>query len=298
MYHFLSILAGIFIALMVSINGELTSDFGLYSATVIFNLVALLFASVFLAAKRQSFLPNKKTPFHLYLGGAIGVATIVFNNMAFGKISVSAILALCLFGQSLTSLFFDKYGFFNMPKHPFSKMKLVGIALVMLGIVLMIINSELDALVPIILSLLTGVSVVVSRTVNAALAKHTSVQKSTFYYFAAGLIVSVAFLLILGRNEQMLVSFSPSPKVWIYTGGIIGVLAVTLLNIAVHKISSFYMTLLLFAGQVFSALVIDIVLSGSFSLNNLLGGILVTAGLVQNLLVDMRSARKQSCPAS
>jgi transporter family-2 protein len=155
----------------------------------------------------------------------------------------------------------------------------------------MLLNSKVDAAVPIIVSLFTGVSTVVSRTLNASLARQTSAMNSTLFNYIVGLSVSAAVLLIAGRGEPMMLQFSLSPKVWIYLGGIIGVGAVTLLNVTVCKISSFCMTLLLFAGQVFSGVIIDILLTNSFTLNNLIGGVAITAGLAQNLLIDKRNAR-------
>ncbi len=291
MYHFLSVLAGVFIAVMVLVNGELSSLYGVYSSTVVIHIVGLLLVLVILAVKRERLFPVKRKSLYLYLGGAIGVANVVFCNMAFGKISLSAILALGLLGQTLTSLAFDRYGYLGMQKHPFIKMKLVGIACVLLGIVLMLINSKVDALVPIIVSLLTGVSTVISRTLNASLAKRTSVMNSTLFNYIAGLCVSALILLIAGRQEPMMLKLSLSPNVWIYLGGIIGVGVVTLLNVAVSRIPSFYMTLLLFSGQVFSGVVIDIILTNSFSLNNLIGGVAITLGLAQNLWIDKRSAK-------
>jgi transporter family-2 protein len=296
MYHFLSVLGGIFVAVMVAINGELTSYYGLYSATVVIHLVGLIFISVLLAFRRERFLPAKKLPFHLYLGGAVGVSTVVFTNMAYGKISVSAILAIGLLGQCLTSLVFDHYGLLKMPKHAFVKTKLIGIGLVVLGIVFMIMDSKMDAMIPIIVSLLTGVAIVVSRTINASFAQHTSVLASTFFNYGVGFAISAAILFIAGRGEPMLVQFSLSSEAWIYFGGIMGVGLVTLLNAAVCKISSFYMTLLMFAGQVFSAIAIDIMLTSMFSLNNLLGGIFVTAGLAQNLWADRRANARTCVP--
>lgn len=294
MYYFLSVLAGIFIAVMVMINGKLTAYYGVYSATAVIHLVGLAFALVLLGVKRQRIMPEKRLPFHLYLGGAVGFLTVVFNNISFGRISLSAILALGLLGQCLTSLVLDKYGFWGMPKHPYSKLKLFGIALVTLGIVPMVMDAAAGALIPIIVSLVTGVTVVVSRTINASLARRTSVLASTFFNYGVGFLLSVGCLFIVGRGEPMLARFTVSPDAWIYLGGIIGVCLVTLLNASVHRISSFYMTLLLFAGQVFAGIVLDIALSGVFSPRNLIGGLLVTAGLVQNLLVDRRDARRKT----
>ena len=288
MYHVLSVLAGILVAIMVAVNGELSSYSGVYSSTVVIHIVGLLFVLLPLAIRRERIFPLKRQPLYLYTGGAIGVTTVVFSNIAFGSISVSAIIALSLLGQSLTSLVYDRWGLCGMPKHEFRKMKLIGIAFVVLGIAAMLYGSEAQALIPIAVSLLMGVSTVVSRTVNALLAQRTSVLVSTLFNYVVGLAVSAVALLVAGMPEPMMQKFSLSPDVWIYTGGIIGVCVVAALNAAVCRISSFYMTLLLFAGQVFAGIAVDVVLAGSFSVNNLIGGLCITAGLAQNLWTDKK----------
>ncbi|MGE5494999.1 MAG: DMT family transporter [Burkholderiales bacterium] len=295
MYHVLSVLAGIIVAVMVAVNGKLSSYSGVYSSTVVIHIVGLLTVLLLLAIRRERVFSVKRQPLYMYLGGAIGVASVVFSNIAFGSISVSAIIALSLLGQSLTSLVYDRWGLCGMPKREFHKMKLIGIAFVVLGIAAMLYGSEAQAVIPIAMSLLIGVSTVMSRTVNALLAQRTSVLVSALFNYIVGLAVSAAALLVAGRAEPMMQKFSLSPDVWIYTGGILGLFIVVALNAAVCRISSFYMTLLLFVGQVFSGIAVDIVLTGSFSVNNLVGGLCITAGLAQNLWVDKRLERVP-CP--
>ncbi len=60
----------------------------------------------------------------MYLGGAIGVLTTLFHNLAFTKISVTSIIALSLFGQTITSLIVDKFGIFGMQKRVFERTSL------------------------------------------------------------------------------------------------------------------------------------------------------------------------------
>lgn len=145
-------------------------------------------------------------------------------------------------------------------------------------------------LIAIILCFLAGVTVVISRTTNARLAEETSLLKSTFYNYITGLIGSILLLFIVhfGITSQ----FPTSPlslqwnQLWIYLGGAMGVCAVSISNIVVTKVSSFYVTLLMFVGQVFTGIVLDIIISGNFSLGNLLGGLCVTIGLILNLWFD------------
>jgi len=284
MFYFLSLLTGVLITVMVAINGGLTGFYGVYSATVIIHIVGLTIITLVVLFKRENPFANRYSWF-LYLGGAIGVMTTVSNNIAFGRISVSALLALGLLGQSVTGLIIDQYGLFEMPKHPFTKHKLIGLILIIGGIVSMIVDFELVAVA---VSFVAGVCIVMSRTFNAKLSDLTSVRVSSFYNYIVGLIVSIFVFLLLGRNEIIWAEFAFSPRWYIYLGGALGLSVVWILNIVVVKISAFYLTLLLFIGQVFSGVLIDVFLSGEISSRNLIGGVLVAVGLSINLLLDRK----------
>jgi transporter family-2 protein len=269
---------------MIAFNGGLTEQYGAYSATVIIHIAGLSLISVLVLAKGER--PFYKIhPWFLYLGGIIGVSITVFNNLAFGRISVSAILALGLFGQSITGLIVDRYGLLGMPKHPFTNKKFIGLTIILGGIISMINSFEALA---VIMSFAAGAAIVISRTLNAKLASLTSVRISTFFNYSIGLIASVLVLAALGRYEAIFTEFSFSTNVYIYLGGILGVAVVLLSNITVAKISAFYLTLLAFVGQVFTGIIIDAVISRELSSRNLIGGLLVSVGLCANLLMDKK----------
>jgi len=284
LFYFLSLLMGILISVMVAFNGGLTTQYGVYSATVIIHIVGLILICAVVLAKRERFFPGRFAWF-LYLGGAIGVLTTVFNNFSFGRISVSAILALGLFGQSIAGLAIDQYGFFGMRKHPFTKEKLIGLLLIVAGIASMINSFEIVAVA---VSFVAGVNIVLSRTLNAKLSDLTSVRVSTFYNYFIGLCVSLLVFALLGRGEITLSAFTLYPNWYIYLGGILGVCVVLLGNVVVVKVSAFYLTLFIFIGQVFSGVLIDVIITQSFSTRNMVGGILVAAGLSANLMLDNR----------
>jgi len=224
---------------------------------------------------------------YLYTGGSLGVIVTLANNLAYSRISVSAILALMLFGQSITGIIVDQYGLMNMPKHPFVKQKLIGLILVLLGIFSMI--SDFDV-IAVTLCFIAGVCIVISRTLNAKLATLSSVQTSSFFNYFVGLIVSILVLLLFAGNETSLIQFTFSPNWHIYLGGALGLGVIVLSNITVTRVSAYYLTLLVFIGQVFSGVLIDMVISQEVSIRNIIGGIFVAAGLCLNLLFDKRKA--------
>lgn len=138
MYYLLAMLCGLLISSMIAINGNLTSWYGVYPATVIIHLMGLIPLAIVVKTKHIKLRLPKGVPLYYLLGGAIGVGTTVFNNLAFGIISISAILALGLLGQSVSSILIDNFGWFGMEKRPFRKGKVVGLAFVLMGIVLLI----------------------------------------------------------------------------------------------------------------------------------------------------------------
>jgi len=284
MYYILSLLSGVLIAVMIAINGGLTAEYGLHEVTVFIHLTGLLMiGSVVLLKRERPFAVRH--PWFLYMGGAIGVLVVVFNNFAFGRISVSAILALVLLGQGVAGLVIDQYGLFGMPRHPFSLGKLVGLILILVGIVPMLTDFEIVAVA---MSFVAGVGVVISRTLNAKLGDLTSVQIGTFFNYFVGLIIALPVYFLLGTGEAFPVGLPITANWYLYIGGFIGVVVITMSNVIVVKIAAFYLTLLIFVGQVFTGILIDTLLEGAFSFPTLLGGVLVSFGLGANLFLDRR----------
>jgi len=166
MFYFLSLFSGILISLMVVSNGGLSEQYGLHSATVLVHFSGLILITLLVLQKKER--PFAKIQrLYLYLGGALGVFITVFPNFAFGRISVSAILALLLLGQTVAGLIVDQIGFLDMPTHPFTKKKIIGLLLILGGIIYMINDFEIVAIV---LTFISGILIVIARTLNARLA--------------------------------------------------------------------------------------------------------------------------------
>jgi len=272
MYYFISLLIGILVAVMIAFNGGLTMVYGMYAATVVIHIVGLVLIGVIVLARREK--PFAKAhPWYLYIGGVLGVAVTASVNYGFGKVSVSAILALGLFGQSVTGALVDQFGLFGMRKHPFRVYQIPGILLVMGGIAFMM-DGEFSFW-PVFAVFLSGVLVVVSRAYNSRLAERTSVFISTFFNYFCGLAAAIVVFLLLGSQEPVWAGLTFSQNWWIYLGGAIGVGTVWLSNVVVVKIPQLYITLLMFVGQVFTGVILDALLDGAFSSANLIGGALV-----------------------
>ncbi|WP_070000068.1 DMT family transporter [Cellulosilyticum sp. I15G10I2] len=141
----------------------------------------------------------------------------------------------------------------------------------------------------IILSFLAGVSIVAARIINANLAKRIGVFEGTFFNYVVGLLFSFTILIFSQETLYPLRANLHNIPWWAYLGGLIGVLIVILSTYMTSKISSFYLTLLVFIGQFFVGIIIDYMRFDLLSAGKILGGFFVLAGLTYNLIIDKKT---------
>lgn len=139
MYKLLSGLTGILIAVMVAINGVLSQHIGNYTSTVIIHITGLICISFALIISKENFKLDKNISLYLYSAGAIGVFTVLFNNISFNNLGASLSLSLGLLGQSIASIIIDQYGLLGAKAVKFNRKKLTGLIIVTIGIIVMII---------------------------------------------------------------------------------------------------------------------------------------------------------------
>lgn len=292
MYSWISVLIGCIIAGMVAVNGGLSARYGVFRAAVIIHIVGTVFALAAIAVRREKLRLHRAIPPLLFAGGVIGVTTTVCNNFAFGKISMTSIIALGLFAQTLTSVCIDGFGLLGMEKHRLSVSRGIGLAFAAVGIGIMLRGTNPAALAAIALSLLSGVSVVLSRTVNAGLSAHIGALQGSFVNHLVGLPVTVAVFLAFGTGEPAASTPLTAADAWIFFGGVLGVVVVLLLNLTVPKLQSVNLTLLTFVGQVFTGVALDAWTGRSGAAATFYGGLVVALGLLAGLLAEYVQKRQ------
>ena len=135
--------------------------------------------------------------------------------------------------------------------------------------------------------ILSGVNIVVARTLNAKLAQLRGIPYSTLMNYITGLTGSLIVFFLMGSRIN--VAFpAPGASFVIYIGGALGLLSVFVLNMITAKLPAMQLTLLVFVGQLFSGMLLDYFLTDMFSPGKLVGGILVLAGLLVNMLADKK----------
>ncbi|WP_185150172.1 DMT family transporter [Fundicoccus ignavus] len=288
MYQSLAFVTGIILAIMISVNGDLSSYYGVFPATIIIHLVGTIFSLIF-TLKRYGWIKLIVfKPAWLYLGGAIGVFTVVFNNLAFSKLSVTSIIALALFGQTITALMFDYFGLLGMKKIPFKNTSLLGLSFSLFGIWQLIDTSVSGAILAVLYAITSGVTVVLSRSVNTQLSEKTGAMQGALVNHVVGLIVSILILFFV--NVEIVPFTLNNPLM--YFGGVLGVIVVYLSNIVVPKVSSFNLTVLSFVGQVLMGLALDLILTQTYSVPTLKAALIIATGILLTMLTEKVSIKR------
>lgn len=289
MYELLCLLSGVVLAFAITTNGTLSGFYGAYMGAVIVHIVGTVVAYLAMKAARQPWRPESKLPLWMYSGGVIGIATTVFQNVAFGQLGATAVMALSLFGQTLTALCVDGFGILGARKRKIVKGTVIGVVISVCGVLYMLrVGGDMKAYA-LLLSMGSGVSAVFSRLANAQLAAGTSPMGSSFTNHWVGLVGCILLLFVAERDIPGTLAVTGVP-LWAYIGGAFGVLMVMLWNIAGLKVSAFRLTLLSFVGQVFAGIALDTLLGRGFSREIFIGGTFVVIGVLLNMLTDRKKA--------
>lgn len=295
MYNLLSLVIGAVVAIMIAINGQLTSAYDLFVSAVIIHVIGTVFSLIVCLCRHQKILVKAEAPW-MYLGGAIGVFTTFGNNLSYGRISMTSIVALVLFGQTVISLLIDSFGLMGMEKHPFKKTSVIGLVFALAGMLVMLQpsggGSNAGAAMAVAASFVTGIFLVLARTVNGRLAEQAGALTGSFINHLVGLPITVLIMLFAKRGTSAAFTVLPVHSWWIYCGGILGVLTVFLYNVVVPKVASFRLTILTFVAQVFTSLVLDVLFGNGYSKVTLIGGALVAAGMLVNMISDAMQAKQ------
>ena len=142
----------------------------------------------------------------------------------------------------------------------------------------------------ILISIVSGAIVVISRILNTRLSEKVGLMQSCFFNYFAGLL-SALLLFILIQESLTLNQFYNIPF-WAYLSGVLGIVVVILSSVVTPKMSSVYITLIIFIGQLFTGILIDCITLKTIPFAKIIGGLLVVAGLAYNLHLDSATTKE------
>jgi bacterial/archaeal transporter family-2 protein len=138
----LAIAAGATAAIQSAANAGLKAHIGLGNALLVNTTVVLIGTIVlWVAMGAQTTFFHPDAPWTLYVGGVCGFATIAALALTFPKLGAAWAIAMMVLGQGIAALAIDHFGLLGMPRDPLTATRLLGVALVAAGVVVMRIEA-------------------------------------------------------------------------------------------------------------------------------------------------------------
>jgi transporter family-2 protein len=140
----LALLAGAVLPVQGAVNALLKHD--LSGATFAVGTISFVVATLAMAvaqigaaalpgAAKPSLIGLSSMPWWGWLGGFAGAAYVTTVFTAIPAIGAATTVGLTVAGQQVASVFVDNYGWFRLPQRPVSRMRLIGVTLLLVGVV-------------------------------------------------------------------------------------------------------------------------------------------------------------------
>jgi transporter family-2 protein len=138
----LAFAAGVMLIVQVGINSTLRHSLGTPVAAALMSFlvgsVALLGFVLLTRAPWPGRAQLAAAPWWAWSGGLLGAFYVVATVIVGPRLGAAAMLALVVFGQRVTSLLVDHYGWLGFPQHTLTPLRLCGAALLFGGVMLIV----------------------------------------------------------------------------------------------------------------------------------------------------------------
>lgn len=141
LYSLLALTIGLIVPLQAAINHQLKAVVGhstVLAALVSFSVgtIALLCIAVLTGQKLAALLELPKAEPWMLIGGLLGAVFVFGTTLIAPKLGAATMLSLIITGQIIASMLFDRFGWLAMPIKELSWPRLLGAALVIVGVLL------------------------------------------------------------------------------------------------------------------------------------------------------------------
>jgi transporter family-2 protein len=140
-YALVMLAAGVGIPIMAALNGGLGTKLQspVLAASILFSVAFFVALAVLMLTEGiPSKLPIKSTPWYLYCGGIFVIFYVLSITWVAPNFGVSNAVSFVLLGQLLAMTVIDRYGFAGAPKYSITSQRLIGLAFMVVGVLLVI----------------------------------------------------------------------------------------------------------------------------------------------------------------
>ena len=267
------VLGGVVSSLQARANGELGHRLGnsleaaLYSfatGLLILTVIAAASADVRAGLRRIPAAIREGTlPWWAACAGFLGGAFVASQAFSTALIGVALFSVAMVAGQTMTSLAVDRWGIGPAGRVGVTPRR-IGAAALAIAAVVLAASGNLTGGQMVLAGVAVGVLGGIAASMQQALSGRTTIASrqpfaTAWLSFALGTLGLAVGALVAGAAGRADFSGIPSGPWWMYIGGALGVVFITTAAWAVPRFGVLLVALISIAGQLFSALVLDIV---------------------------------------
>ncbi|QLI82379.1 DMT family transporter [Chitinibacter fontanus] len=146
-YTLFALIIGLIVPLQAAVNNQLKAVIGgstPLAALVSFavGMITLILMSLITGQKFSGLLALPKAEPWMLLGGIMGAMFVFGTTLIAPKLGAASMMALIIGGQVIASLLFDKFGWLGLPLREISWPRLLGAALIVVGVLLVNFGNQ------------------------------------------------------------------------------------------------------------------------------------------------------------
>lgn len=268
-----SVGVGVLSAIQARVNGELsgTLDNGLQAAVwsfgsgwVILLFIAMLSPSIRAGVRRVVLaVRTGQLKWWQVLGGMLGGYYVASQSIAVPLVGVALFTVAVVAGQSGSSLIVDRVGLGPAGRQAISARRVTAAILAVLAVAVAVserLRSVDPAVVALTLALAAGIGIAIQQAINGrvGLAARSAMSATLINFTFGGVVLWIGLLVATFVAHWPLGSLFSAPW-WAYGGGVIGIAFIAVSAWAVPIVGVLRFALLSIAGQLFGALLLDLV---------------------------------------
>lgn len=133
-----AVVAGAFLPLQAGVNARLAHFVGgpVRASMISFGVGALALLLVVLLFYRQGHTHVRGAPWWAWVGGLLGAFYVTATVVVPVRVGAAAFFGILVTAQLVMSVLIDQFGWLNFPRHAASPLRLVGVALLVVGVLL------------------------------------------------------------------------------------------------------------------------------------------------------------------
>ena len=287
--YLMAFIIGAVISVMVVCNTELglrTSNNISIATNQLVGIISLFVIMLCTRSSKTLNPPRQSAPLWRWFGGLFGLVILTINYFAVSRAGATIAMAAAVLGQCVMGFIFDVTGFMGMEKRKTTRKKLLSLLISFAGIMIMLLFSGdenlLDILFYALLSVLAGATTMTQMVYNSGFAKLKGPLFSARQNVISGFCGILLFIVIFNLKGEMeaVKGLQELTLVEIVAGGLLGQIVVVGSNIVIPKIPGAVSSILMSAGQIITAVVLDYFMYSVFEPSLIIGALLMILGIM------------------